>query len=38
MPYAIKWDPLNDYTEAHISIQFKKYKKDFQWPIIVSKD
>ena len=28
MPYAIKWDPLNDYTEAHISIQLKKYKKD----------
>ena len=22
MPCAIKWDPLNDYTEAHISIGF----------------
>ena len=22
MPCVIKWDPLNDYTEAHISVEF----------------
>ena len=22
MPCVIKWNPLNDYTEAHISVEF----------------